>query len=58
MSLSKKARNAVDATKGSAKNLAGRATDNKDLEARGKAEHAVADVKQAAEKVRDAFRRR
>jgi uncharacterized protein YjbJ (UPF0337 family) len=57
MSLSKKTKNAVDAAKGSAKDLAGRVKDDKDLEVEGKAERAVADLKQAGEKVKDAFRR-
>lgn len=57
MSLSKKTRNAVDSAKGSAKDLAGRIKDDKDLEAEGKAERAVADIKQAGEKVKDAFKR-
>jgi uncharacterized protein YjbJ (UPF0337 family) len=57
MSLSKKTKNAVDAAKGSAKDLAGRVKDDKDLEIEGKAERAVADLKQAGEKVKDAFRR-
>ncbi len=57
MSLSKKTKNAADAAKGSAKDLAGRVKDDKDLETEGKAERAVADLKQAGEKVKDAFRR-
>jgi uncharacterized protein YjbJ (UPF0337 family) len=57
MSLSKKTKNAVDAAKGSAKDLAGRVKDDKDLEVEGKAERAVADLKQAGERVKDAFRR-
>jgi uncharacterized protein YjbJ (UPF0337 family) len=57
MSLSKKTKNAVDAAKGSAKDFAGRVKEDKDLEVEGKSERAVADLKQAGEKVKDAFRR-
>jgi uncharacterized protein YjbJ (UPF0337 family) len=57
MSLSKKTKNAVDAAKGSAKDLAGRVKNDKDLEVEGKAERAVADLKQAGEKMKDAFKR-
>ena len=57
MTLSKKAKHASEGAKGAARGVAGRVTDDKDLEAEGKAERAIADLKQAGEKVKDAFRR-
>jgi uncharacterized protein YjbJ (UPF0337 family) len=57
MSLKDKAKNKTDETKGKAKETAGRIEGNKDREAEGKADRAVADLKQAGEKVKDAFRR-
>lgn len=55
MSLTKKTKNAADKAKGSAKDVAGRIKDDPKLEGKGKAERAVADLKQAGEKVKDAF---
>ncbi|TFV53039.1 CsbD family protein [Blastococcus sp. TF02A-35] len=46
----------IDELAGKGKELAGRATDNPDLEAEGKGEQAVSNLKQAGEKVKDAFR--
>jgi uncharacterized protein YjbJ (UPF0337 family) len=57
MSLRDKARNVIDAAKGSAKEKAGRIEGDEDREAEGKADRAVADLKQAGEKAKDAFRR-
>ena len=41
---------------GKAKESLGDATDNKDLQAEGKADQGKADLKQAGEKVKDAFK--
>jgi uncharacterized protein YjbJ (UPF0337 family) len=57
MSLRDKARNVIDAAKGSAKEKVGRIEGDEDREAEGKADRAVADLKQAGEKAKDAFRR-
>jgi uncharacterized protein YjbJ (UPF0337 family) len=43
--------------KGKAKETWGDATDNEDLEAEGKVDQSKADLKQAGEKVKDAFRK-
>jgi uncharacterized protein YjbJ (UPF0337 family) len=56
MSLKDKARNIIDAAKGTAKETSGRIEGDEDREAEGKAERAVADLKQAGEKAKDAFR--
>jgi uncharacterized protein YjbJ (UPF0337 family) len=47
----------ADEFKGKAKEAAGRATDDPDLEAEGKGDQAKGDLKQAGEKVKDAFKR-
>jgi uncharacterized protein YjbJ (UPF0337 family) len=51
----------VDQASGKAKEWAGKATDNERLEAEGKAQHEVAetkgDLREAVDKVKDAFRR-
>jgi uncharacterized protein YjbJ (UPF0337 family) len=57
MSAEDKVKNAADSAKGAAKDLAGRIKDDESLEAEGKTERAVADLKQAGEKVKDAFKR-
>ncbi len=57
MGLEDKARNKGDELKGQAKEKAGQATGDENLEAEGRADQAVADVKQAGEKVKDAFKR-
>ena len=41
---------------GKGKEAAGKVTDNERLEAEGRAQQAEADVKQAGEKVKDAFK--
>ena len=41
---------------GKAKEAAGKATDDEQLEAEGKVDQSKADLKQAGEKVKDAFR--
>jgi uncharacterized protein YjbJ (UPF0337 family) len=51
-----KIKNAADDAKGKIKEMTGDATDNEDLEAEGKADQSVADLKQAGEKAKDAFK--
>ena len=48
--------NKVDELAGKAKEAVGDATDDRDLQAEGKADQSKADLKQAGEKVKDAFR--
>lgn len=52
-----KAKNAVESAKGKTKEAAGRVTDDRSLEARGKAERAKGHLKQAGENVKDAVKR-
>jgi len=56
MSAGDKAKHAAEAAKGKTKEMAGDATDNRDLQAEGQAEKTKADLKQAGEKVKDAFK--
>jgi uncharacterized protein YjbJ (UPF0337 family) len=56
MAMGDKIANAAQDAKGKAKEAAGRATNDDTLEAEGKADQAKADVKQAAEKAKDAFK--
>lgn len=56
MSGEDKVRNAAEAAKGKAKEKVGDATDNADLQAEGQAEKSKADLKQAGEKAKDAFK--
>jgi uncharacterized protein YjbJ (UPF0337 family) len=51
-----KLENAAEAAKGKVKEATGDATDNRDLQAEGQAEKSKADLKQAGEKVKDAFK--
>jgi len=51
-----KAKNAGQDAKGKAKEAAGKSTDNDRLETEGKADQTGADVKNAGEKVKDAFK--
>ncbi|TCC24465.1 MULTISPECIES: CsbD family protein [Kribbella] len=51
-----KLQNAAESAKGKAKEAVGDATDNEDLQAEGQAEKTKADLKQAGEKVKDAFK--
>ena len=53
-----KTRNAAQKVKGQVKEAAGRVTDDERLEAEGKADKTKANLKQAGEKVKDAFRGR
>lgn len=54
MSLGDKIKHAGEEAVGKVKEATGKATDNEDLEARGQADQASADVKQAGDKVGDA----
>jgi uncharacterized protein YjbJ (UPF0337 family) len=56
MGLDDKARNKVEDLQGKAKEAAGRATDDEELEAQGRAEQMTSDAKQAGEKVKDVFK--
>ena len=57
MGAENKAANKVTEVKGKIKKEAGRATDDASLEAEGRAEEAKGDLKQAGEKVKDAFQK-
>jgi uncharacterized protein YjbJ (UPF0337 family) len=57
MGMSDKAANKLDELKGKAKEKYGDLTDDRDLEAEGKVDKATANLKQAGEKVKDAFRK-
>lgn len=56
MGIGDKAKNAADSVKGKIKEKTGDATDNEDLQAEGQKDKTVADLKQAGEKAKDAFR--
>ncbi len=56
MSLGDKINNAKDNLVGKAKEMAGKASDDQELQAEGQTDQGVADLKQAGEKVKDAFR--
>jgi uncharacterized protein YjbJ (UPF0337 family) len=56
MGLTDKLDNAKDDAAGKAKEATGKATDNERLEAEGRADQTEADLKQAGEKVKDAFK--
>ena len=56
MGLGDKIKNAAEEAKGKVKEGVGDATDNTKLEAEGKGEQASANVKQAGENVKDAFK--
>ena len=56
MGAEDKANNKIDELAGKTKKRVGRATRNRDLEAKGKGEQVAADLKQAGEKVKDAFK--
>jgi uncharacterized protein YjbJ (UPF0337 family) len=55
MSKVDKAKNKLQETKGHVKDAAGKATNDRSLQSQGKKEKAAADLKQAGEKVKDAF---
>mgnify|MGYP001260813293 FL=1 len=56
MGIGDKIENAKDELVGKGKEASGKVTDNERLEAEGRAQQAEADVKQAGEKVKDAFK--
>ncbi len=56
MSNEDKAKNKLEDVKGKAKEGFGKATDDEQTENEGKADQAKSDVKQAGEKVKDAFK--
>lgn len=56
MGIDDKIKNAAQEAKGKVKEAWGDATDDPELQAEGKADQAAADVKQAGEKVKDAFK--
>ncbi|WP_432945059.1 CsbD family protein [Kribbella sp. CA-253562] len=56
MGIGDKMKNAAESAKGKMKERTGDATDNQDLQAEGQADKTKADLKQAGEKAKDAFR--
>ena len=57
MGLDDKISNATDKLSGKGKEAAGDATNDDELKAEGKGDQSVADLKQAGEKVKDAFKK-
>jgi uncharacterized protein YjbJ (UPF0337 family) len=57
MGAEDKARNKAEELRGKAKEQVGRATDDEELEAQGRTDQAKSDIRQAGEKVKDAFKR-
>jgi uncharacterized protein YjbJ (UPF0337 family) len=56
MGLDDKLRNQAEETKGKVKEGAGKITDDERLEAEGQVDQTTSNLKQAGEKVKDAFR--
>jgi uncharacterized protein YjbJ (UPF0337 family) len=56
MGIDEKADNKAEELKGKGKEAIGDATDDKDLQAKGRAQEAKGSLKQAGEKVKDAFK--
>ncbi|SBT51311.1 CsbD family protein [Micromonospora auratinigra] len=56
MGFDEKIGNATENTAGKVKEGVGRATDNERLEAEGRNDQASANIKQAGEKIKDAFK--
>lgn len=56
MGATDKMKNAAQTAKGDAKQAAGRVTGDRDLEDRGQADKTAGSLKQAGEKVKDAFK--
>ncbi|MDT0214608.1 CsbD family protein [Rothia sp. ARF10] len=56
MGIGDKIDNMSEDASGKAKEATGKATDNERLEAEGRADQSKADVKQAGEKIKDAFK--
>ena len=57
MGVDDKIENAAEGWKGKAKEATGEATGDRDLAAEGRGDQTSADLKQAGEKVKDAFRK-
>ena len=57
MGIGDKIENTKDDLMGKGKEATGKVTDNERLEAEGRAQQSEADIKQAGEKVKDAFKR-
>jgi len=57
MSTVDKAKNKVQEAKGKVKEAAGKATDDRSLQAKGQKDKTTGNLKQAGEKVKDAFRK-
>jgi uncharacterized protein YjbJ (UPF0337 family) len=57
MAATDKAKNTAQKAKGKVKESAGKATGNDKLRAKGKVDQKKGDLKQAGEKVKDAFRK-
>lgn len=57
MGIADKAKNAAQDVAGKAKEVIGDATNNDELKAEGKKDQTAADVKQAGENVKDAFKK-
>ena len=56
MGTEDKLKNSAEGAMGDAKEKVGDATDNRDMQAEGQADKSKADLKQAGEKVKDAFK--
>jgi uncharacterized protein YjbJ (UPF0337 family) len=57
MSAEDKAKNTAEQAKGKVKKVAGKVTGNEKLEAEGRGDQAKGNLKQAGEKVKDAFKK-
>ena len=57
MTLQDKAKDKAQAAKGKVKEKAGKATNDRSLEAKGKGDKAAGNLKQAGEKVKDAVKK-
>ncbi|MCK9893773.1 CsbD family protein [Frankia sp. AgB32] len=57
MSFADKVRNKMNELRGRGKATAGQATGDRDMRAEGRGKQSVADLRQAGEKTKDAFRR-
>jgi len=56
MGMDDKLKNSAESTKGKAKEKLGDASNDHDMQAEGKKDQSKADLKQAGEKVKDAFK--
>jgi uncharacterized protein YjbJ (UPF0337 family) len=56
MGMDDKIKNAAEDAEGKIKEATGKATDDESLEAEGKGDQAKSDIKDAGEKVKDAFK--